>query len=394
MKTRYYFLTLIVLILFSCTEKKLEPISPSLGKPGTIEILSQEAIGGGVIVTYKIPNSEDILCVKAEYTLSGGRTFESTASYFENTLTICGFNDTNEHEAEIYVVNRAQVKSDPVTLKFTPLEASYLKTAKSMQIIQDFGGAQFSWLNPDKAPLTFEFFAQDSVGKLQAMRVINSSADTMKLSLRGYQPDPPRWFAAVIRDYWDNVTDTIYPQDKISPLLELKIDKTAMKVMKLGNDASFTNWEGMDQYIIDDNKDTFGHSADGSVPAAFTIDMARMVKLSRFVMFNRYFNNSYYSWGNPKTFEVYVCFTTPSSSGDWSEWTKLMDCIEVKPSGEAGTTMTDEDLAAALAGFEFEVDLDLPAVRYIRFVITSTWENTSFTHPDELDFYGVYEDGQ
>jgi hypothetical protein len=66
-----------------------------------------------------------------------------------------------------------------------------------------------------------------------------------------------------------------------------------------------------------------------------------------------------------------------------------MSCIQVKPSGSAGTTMTDEDLAAALTGFEFEVDLDLHPIRYIRFVITSTWENTSFSHPCELDFYGV-----
>jgi hypothetical protein len=114
-----------------------------------------------------------------------------------------------------------------------------------------------------------------------------------------------------------------------------------------------------------------------------------MVKLSRFVFFNRYMNDSYYSWGNPRTIEVYVCFNTPSPSGDWSEWTHLMDCVEVKPSGAAGTVMTDEDLAAALAGFEFEVDLDLQPIRYIRYVITNTWENTSFAHPCEIDFYGV-----
>jgi len=389
MKTIHYFIAIIFLIMFSCTEKQLEPITPSLGKPGKVEILGQEAIGGGVIVTYKIPTSEDILSVKAVYTLSGGRTFESTASYFENTLIIQGFNDKKEHEAKIYTVNRAQEMSDPVTLKFTPLEASYLKVAESMGIIQDFGGAQFSWINEDKAPLTFEFFAQDSVGKLQAMRVINSSTDTMKLSLRGYQPDPPRWFGAVIRDFWDNATDTIFPPSMISPLLEEKIDKKPMSVMKLGNDQNFTNWEGMDQFIIDDDMDTFGHSPNSSIPAPFTIDFSKKVKLSRFVFFNRNFNNSYYSWGNPKTFEVYVCFGTPSISGDWSEWTKIMDCIQVKPSGSAGTTQTDDDVAAAEAGFEFEVDLELPPVRYIRFVITSTWENTSFTHPCELDFYGV-----
>jgi len=388
MKTIYYFLAFIILMLCSCEEKKLSPISPSLGKPGRVEILRQEAIAGGVIITYRIPDSEDILSVKAVYTLSGGRVWESSASYFENTLTIDGFSDMTEHEAKVYTINRAQELSDPVTVKFTPLEASFRKTEKTMQIIEDFGGARFAWKNPDKAPLIFEFFAQDSLGRFQAMRVINSSTDSMKLSLRGYKSEP-RWFAAIIHDFWDNSSDTIYPLSIITPLPEEKIDKKAMSVMKLNSDANFTNWEGMDYYMIDDDKETFGHSPNSSLPAAFTIDLGKTVKLSRFLFFNRRYSNSYYSWGNPKTFEVYACFGTPSISGNWNEWTKLMDCAQDKPSGSAGTTQTDEDLAYATAGFEFEFDLEMQPVRYLRFVITSTWENTSFSHPCELDFYGL-----
>jgi hypothetical protein len=212
----------------------------------------------------------------------------------------------------------------------------------------------------------------------------------MKLSLRGYKPDPPRWFACVITDHWDNVSDTIYPPEIITPILEEKLNKKMMSVMKLGNDANFTNWEGMDSYIIDDDRTTFGHSPNSSIPAPFTVDLGQKVKMSRFLFFNRLFNNSYYSWGNPKTFEVYICkVDKPSPNGNWDEWEKIMDCIQVKPSGSAGTTQTDDDLAAAEAGFEFEVDLDVPPIRYIRFVITSTWEGTSYTHPCEIDFYGV-----
>jgi len=390
MKRVYYFLAFIVFMMYACTEKKLDPITPSLGKPGTVKILGQKPVPGGVIVTYEIPNTEDILSVKAVYTLSGGRVFESVASYYENKLAIRGYRDTTEQVAQIYTINRAQEMSDPVTVKFKPLEASFLKTAKTMEIIEDFGGARFSWLNLDKEPLTFEFFTQDSLGRMKATRVINSALDTMKLSLRGYPP-LPRVFGCVIRDHWDNATDTIYPPEIITPLLEVKFDKKPMRIMKLGTDANFSNWEGIDEYIIDDNKDTFGHSPNGSVPAAFTVDLAAMVKMSRFVFFNRWFNNSYYSWGNPKTFDVYICnVPTPSSSGVWSEWTKIMSCTQIKPSGSPGTTMTDDDLAAAQAGFEFEMDLDLPPIHYLRFVVTSTWESTSYTHPCELDFYGVY----
>lgn len=391
MKRVYYFLALTVLMTCACEEKKLEPISGSLGKPGKVEILEQEAIAGGVVVTYRIPNTEDILSVKAEYTLSGERKYESSASYFDNTLTICGFNDEQEHEAQIYTINRGQEKSDPVTVRFTPLEASYLKAKNSMKIDSDFGGARFFWENPDNAPLTFEFYAEDSLGRMNPMRVINSSADALKVSLRGYKPEPARWFTTIIRDYWDNATEMIYPPEKIEPIFEEKINKTKMSIMKLNNDANFTNWEGMDAYIIDDDKETFGHSPNSSIPAPFTVDLGAVVKLSRFVFFNRYFNDSYYSWGNPRTFDVYVCFNRPSISGNWDEWTKVMECEQIKPSGSPGTTMTDDDLTQAEAGWEFEFDLDLPPVQYIRFVVKSTWENTSYTHPCELDFYGKVE---
>ena len=389
MKTVYYFLTLIILILSSCDEKKLEPISKSLGKPGKVEILKQEAIAGGVIITYQIPDTEDILSIKAVYSLSDGRTFESSASYFENFLTICGYNDMNEHEAKVYTINRAQEMSDPVTVKFTPLEASLNKTKKTMQIVPDFGGARFLWENPDKEPLIFEFFAEDSLGRFQIMRVINSASETMKFSLRGYQPEERR-FGCVIRDFWGNATDTVYPSEKIIPLYEEKINKRNMSVMRLTSDANFTNWEGMDDFIIDDNRDTFGHSAVGAIPAAFTIDLGAMVKLSRFVFFNRNYQNSYYGWGNPRRFNVYACYSVPSSSGNWDEWTMILeDCTQIKPSGLPGTVMTDEDVDAALSGFEFEFDLEQQPFRYIRFLITNTWTDASYTHPCELDFYGV-----
>lgn len=387
MKRLYFLCALIILITSACEEKKLEPITASLGKPGKIEILTKEAIPGGVAITYRIPNTEDILSVKAEYNLSDGRPYQSTSSYYDNELIISGFSDTREHEAKVYVINRAQEKSDPVTITFTPLEAAFLQVAKTMEIDSDFGGARFFWKNPNNEPLIFEFFTQDSLGRMQAMRVINSSLDSMKVSLRGYEPIARR-FGAVIRDHWENHSDTIFPPQTIVPLFEEKINKRGMSVMRLSSDANFTNWEGMDAYIIDDDKDTFGHSPNSSIPAPFTIDFGVKVKLSRVVFFNRLFNSSYYSWGNPRTFDIYICRGTPSISGDWSQWEKVMECEQVKPSNTPGTTMTDDDNAQALAGWEFEFDLSLPAVRYIRFVIKSTWENTSYSHPCELDFYG------
>lgn len=66
-----------------------------------------EPSAGGATISYKIPNSEDLLAVKCVYTLSDGKENEVMASYYENKLLLQGYNDTLEHTAVLYAVNRA-----------------------------------------------------------------------------------------------------------------------------------------------------------------------------------------------------------------------------------------------------------------------------------------------
>jgi hypothetical protein len=389
MKVKYNLAMISLFFLSGCYEKELKPISESLGKPGVITEIMTEAIPGGVEVTYKIPNNEDILAVKAVYTLSTGKVYEQTSSFYENKIVIQGYYDTKEHEATFYAVNRAQVLSDPVRVKFTPLEPSLAKIARSIEIISDFGGAQFRWQNEDKYPINLEFFTRDSLGKMQLMRILTSAIPESNFSLRGYMPDP-RDFAIVVRDNYGNAIDTV--KKNIVPLFEERFDKKKMSIMKLANDANFTNWEGMDAYIIDDNLETFGHSPANALPAAFTIDMGVTGKVSRVVMFNRFFNDSYYSWGNPKDIKIYGRTDKPSLSGDWDEWGEpIIIGTLAKPSGLPSGTDTDEDVAFAEAGFEFVFPLDVPPLHYIRIVILSTQTGPTYTHPAEVDIYGEEE---
>jgi len=382
------YIPLLFLALLSCSEKELAPITKSLGKPGIVTNVQQEPLPGGVMLTYQIPKTEDILAVKAVYVLSNGQTCESVSSYYENTLIVLGFNDQQEHQLSLFTVSRAQELSDPVTVRFTPLESPLRKVINSIEIIPDFGGANFSWENEDKVPINFEFIAQDEIGQMMVRNVYTSEALLGSRSIRGY-PNAPWRFAVIISDRYGNRSDSIFPPLVLTPLYEERLDKKIWNIMRLGSDANFTNWEGMDPYIIDDDKDTFGHSANSTVPgAAYTIDMGQTAKLSRIVFFNRWFSDSYYSWGNPKAMEVYTCFTTPSSNGNWDEWTKVMDIVQIKPSGASGTTMLDGDLEYAQAGFEFSFPIEMPPTRYIRVSVLNTWENTSYSHPCEVDIYG------
>lgn len=381
-------LAFLLIFSLSCEEKQLMPISESMGKPQKVTDVQVEIVPGGAVINYRIPNVEDILGVKGVYTLSNGMQYEATASFYENKLEILGFNDVMSHEVKIYTFNRAEELSDPVSVTFTPLESPLSKVARTVNIISDFGGAQFKWVNEDKAPLNFEFITEDSLGRMQTMRIITSEADSSRYSLRGYEP-LPRVFATIVRDYWNNVTDTIYPPTgTIVPMFEEKLDKNKMNIMKLSNDANFTNWEGMDGYLIDDDYDNFGHSPNSSLPAPFTIDLGEMAKISRVVLFQRKFSDNFYNWGNPKKISIYGSADKPSQSGDWDEWNKIMDAEVIKPSGSPTGTTTDEDVAAAEQGHEFVFDLSLEPFRYIRIVVQNTWEGTSFTHPAEVDIFG------
>ncbi len=50
--------------------------------------------------------------------------------------------------------------------------------------------------------------------------------------------------------------------------------------------------------------------------------------------------------------------------------------------------LTTEDKAYADNGFECEIPIDAPEVRYIRIAIDKTFNNTKYSYTGELKFYG------
>ena len=392
MKTKYLSFLLLLLVFSSCSEKELAPISGSLGKPGIVTDVTVEPSAGGATISYKIPNSEDLLAVKCVYTLSDGKENEVMASYYENKLLLQGYNDTLEHTAVLYAVNRAQELSDPVEVKFYPLESPLSKAIKTVRIKADFGGANFSWGNSDKVPLNVELLGPDSLGRMSTLNILTSDIDKNTYSVRGYAPELSK-FSMILGDNFNNYSDTISAE--VTPLFEEKLDKKKMRVMRLDNDASFAEWGCLDAYMIDDDPLTFGHTPNNALPAALTIDLGCMAKLSRFVMHQRKLNGStniYYDHGNPQRMEVYTCVHEPGKDGDWSEWVKIMDCEIVKPSGSPGNTVTDLDKEMADKGHEFSFDLSQPPMRYVRILLTSAWKGTSYVSPAEISFYGENEE--
>jgi hypothetical protein len=207
------------------------------------------------------------------------------------------------------------------------------------------------------------------------------------------KPIPTR-FAAVVRDRWDNVSDTIKPQgEKLTPLFEQKLDKTRMRKVVLTSDTKWDAWGFKYENLIDDNFKTTGHTqGDHAWPQIFTVDLGVKAKLSRFRVYQRGPDDTgwFYSHGNPKKYDVYGAEVMPADPDDLSQWKKLREvCISTKPSGE-GTQVTDEDIVHGINGDEYDFDqTNNPSeIRYFRLVVWETWDGAGFVDFQELTWWG------
>src|SRR5699024_8356019 len=103
-------------------------------------------------------------------------------------------------------------------------------------------------------------------------------------------------------------------------------------------------------------------------------------------------NHAYLYWNaNVKEFELWGS-NEPDADGSWDSWIKLGVYNVHKPSGISGDNRTQEHIDAALAGHEFEIPENSPAVRYIRIKVLDTWkryptEERAFIQ--EVSFYGI-----
>ncbi|CDN32864.1 Galactose binding domain like protein [Mucinivorans hirudinis] len=399
MKNIISIITLLFLVI-CCKEKTLEPITPSKGKPEIVTEVAVQNLPGAALIKYKIPQSEDLIAVRAVYKLDDGVERRTEASFYNNEIKIEGFNQTKEYQVVLYSVNRAEQVSDPVVVKISPSESPLSKVAKSMNIVADFGGARFLWENRDRAPLVIELLSQNDKGSMQAIQTVYSSTINGLTTLRGFDAKA-RKFGAIVRDKWNNSSDTIWAVgNPITPIFEQKAAKNLFKVLRLANDIGWNGYGYKDYMLFDEDYsvNNFAHSESVTSqlpwPVSITIDLGQKIKLSRMRIWQRPDNPSasikdyLYKRGNPRFFTVYGLAELPENNPqDWSHWTQSLNCEVIKPSG-SGTIVTNEDIEAATAGHEFEFPLSDKEVRYIRIKFTETWERQTYCHPTELTFWG------
>lgn len=394
------FVLLLSVYFTSCKEEMVGQPSTDSEAPGCIRNPAVQNQPGGATITYDLPSNDDLLCVKAVYSINGQEK-NTTASIYNNVLKIEGFGSTAEQTVQLYAVDRSFNVSVPVPVTVNPTTPPLNLIYETLSMQSDFGGVQLTWENTNKAEIAIYLMAADSVGELSVADVIYTSSVDGQYSLRGFD-DTERTFGVYICDRWDNYSDTI--KGAYTPFFEMKLDKKKWKKATFLGDNT-TNYPGWtygklwDDLIGDSGWHT-GDGNDGKLPIRFSIDLGALTKLSRYKLHHRNKNGQYlYDHYNPKKWKVYGCasprFDLQNDAIYWAEggykkdWIHLLDCITLKPSGEGPVTKEDIDFASE--GFEFTFPLDAPPVRYLRFEVDATWSGGTDLHISELTCWGKEE---
>lgn len=380
-----------LLIMLGCQEiERGIPVSKTDGVPPPVTDVQVENIPGGANITYALPKSESMLYVLAVYSFPDSANLEKKSSYYNNSLTIEGFPDTNDYQVELYTVSRGGKKSDPVPVKINPLTSPVTSVFRSVTMQPTFGGVHIDFVNKSKAKVKISVLTPDSLGDLSTSDIFYTQLDSGGFSVRGYD-SIPRKFGVFVRDRWNNYSDTVFQE--ITPFYEQELDKSKFREVHLPTDTyephtGFNSEEVLWDDVWDGGK--VFHTKPGSgIPQWFTFDLGVEVRLSRFKFFHRSTggtDGAYYA-GDPKVLEVWGS-DNPNPDGSWdNSWVLLGHFQSIKPSGQAKPT-TEDLQYACVDGEDFEFPIGNPPVRYLRIKILKNWGGLTYMYMSELTFWG------
>lgn len=380
--------------IVSCNKdlEKHEPVSNDPTVPAQVTNISVTNSEGKATITYSVPKDPHLLYVKAVYNMTNGKEAEAKASYYANSLTLQGFADTLEHNVKVFSVSRSNVASAPLTVKVKPLEAPIWKVFRSIQVSNAFGGYNLTAVNSTRADLSILVTRKNVFNEYEAdnSKSVYTNTDSVLSKVRGLDTSDHR-FGFVVKDRWGNKTDTMY--HNIKPLFEAQIDPAKFRAFVLPGDApQVTNGASL-EYAWDGRLGwpytSFTNQVPGGPnPHMITFDMNATAKLSRIWIRPYPEGNRYYYLTTMKRFEIWGS-TNPSLSGALdASWTLLGSYTVKKPSGLPYGNDSAEDQATAAAGFDWEVDLNAPKVRYIRIRCLENFAGGTAQSINELKVYG------
>lgn len=227
-----------------CSETDINGPKTIGNKPDPVTQYEVENLNGGAKITFKIPASDDLLYIKAEYTLASGQKREARSSLYKNYLMVNGFEKAGQFDITLYAVAKGEVFSDPTTVTINALTPPYQLTRESLGLIETFGGVNVSFQNESKADLAIQLIEKDEEGNWIEKYTHYTNASKSDFSVRGYDIET-REFGVCVKDRWGNVSDTLIKT--CTPVFEELIPKNTWKKYPLPDDQNeshptYTQW--------------------------------------------------------------------------------------------------------------------------------------------------------
>lgn len=390
----FFIATLIFLTAsMSCSKDDQGDTTP----PDVLTVVSVTPTNGGGIITYDLPNDNDVLYVRAVYTNTNGVEVSRASSSYNNHIEVSGLNQTTPLTITLYVVDENYNQSAPVYVELTPLESFIYLVQESIEITPDLGGMRVEWENIESK--TVFVFVHINDGLQEEVRILSSNAAEEVIFIRGLE-SIELTVSTRVEDTDENSTE-LEQKAIITPLFEEVIDKSTWSLIA-SQSVDGNAWEGETVNFWDDIVDTPDTDSDNSYfiiwrdqnggslnwPLDIVIDLNKMVKIHRFKVWQRAFwyngpadTPYYFQEENMKSFNLYA-------SNDAQTWEELGQFDIGDPRDSEGN-IPATSLEDATNGHDFELDGVSEAFRYFKISLTSNYGSETYVHGSEITLYGL-----
>lgn len=386
-------IVLLVALLFAvsgCKEEKgWNLLEDDQAKPGVITNVSVTNGFGNATIRYSLPESDNLLYVKATYQMANGENRVVKSSQYKNEILIDGFPDTQKHVVKLYAVSKAEIASDPVDVTVEPKTPIFDLVYGQLKVVETFGGVRITSINKEKGNIVIVPMV-DSLNNGEFLPLDNyySQDSVILYNIRGLKSKEMK-FAFYIRDRWLNTSDTLYKT--LKPLEENLFDRQQFSSLRLPGDAQvlYGTVESMWDGNMNPSRWPSLYTVESAgTPQSLTFSVGKEAKMSRIVVFPRR-ENGFYDKGNLRDFEVWAS-NNPNLDGSWESWTKLATCTVRKPSGTPSGTNTNADEVYGIAGWSFDLPEDAPKYKYLRIRNLRNWRGSYFMQIAQVQVWGVY----
>lgn len=223
MKKIFFLIVLSLFFLWNCKEMPNMSDPKDTVLPGMISNPVVENINGGAIITYSLPDDNDLLGVKAVYSLTeDGEELEMFSSAFRDAIELNGFADTDEREVALICIDKSYNESSPVVVKINPLTPPVDLIRKTLKVNTAFGGLRATWDNIYNENIALTLYVEDSLspGYMTQYDTHYSSYPKGEVSFRGFDAIE-KHFRIEMRDRWDNYAEPL--EFTLTPLFEEEI---------------------------------------------------------------------------------------------------------------------------------------------------------------------------